>query len=160
MTFNLPRVRNKSELQNNSSRRSYVDDIFTNFFNEISSWPSSYNDRVLSPRTDIVENDSDYSLEMELPGVIQDNIDLKIDNNILTIEGKKEQSSEKKDHNYHMQERYYGSFYRSISLPSNIDDEHIEAQVKDGVVSVKIPKKEQSKAKKIKVLNPESPKKH
>jgi len=59
-----------------------------------------------------------------------------------------------------MQERYYGSFYRSISLPSNIDEEHIEAQVKDGVLSVKIPKKEQSKAKKIKVVNPESPKKH
>ncbi|KJW02136.1 hsp20/alpha crystallin family protein [Rickettsia endosymbiont of Ixodes pacificus] len=153
MAFNLPRVRNKSELQNNSSRRSYVDDIFTNFFNEISSWPSAYNDRVLSPRTDIIENDSDYSLEMELPGVIQDNIDLKIDNNILTIEGKKEQSSEKKDHNYHMQERYYGSFYRSISLPSNIDEEHIEAQVTDGVLSIKIPKKEQSKAKKIKVVS-------
>ncbi len=50
-----------------------------------------------------------------------------------------------------MQERYYGSFYRSISLPSNIDEEHIEAQFKDGILSIKIPKKEQSKAKKIKV---------
>lgn len=153
MAFNLPRIRNKSELQNNSNKRSYIDDVFNNFFNEIASfsYPTSYNDRMLSPRTDIMENDSDYSLEMELPGVIQDNIDLKIDNNILTIEGKKEQSSEKKDHNYHMQERYYGSFYRSISLPSNIDEEHIEAQVKDGILSIKIPKKEHSKAKKIKV---------
>ncbi|XP_044733493.1 small heat shock protein C4-like [Chrysoperla carnea] len=95
------------------------------------------------------ENDSEYNLEMELPGITQDNIDLKIDSNILTIEGKKEQSPEKKDHNYHMQERYYGSFYRSISLPSNIDEEHIEAQFKDGILSIKIPKKEQSKAKKI-----------
>lgn len=151
MAFNLARIRNKSELQNNSSKRSYIDDVFNNFFNEIASWPSSYNDRILSPNTDIIENDSDYNLEMELPGVTQDNIDLKIDSNILTIEGKKEQCSEKKDKNYHMQERYYGSFYRSISLPSNIDEEHIEAQFKDGILSIKIPKKEQSKAKKIKV---------
>lgn len=153
MAFNLPRIRNKSELQNNSNKRSYIDDVFNNFFNEISSfsYPTSYNDRMLSPRTDIMENDSEYNLEMELPGVTQGNIDLKIDSNILTIEGKKEQSSEKKDHNYHMQERYYGSFYRYISLPSNIDEEHIEAQFKDGILSIKIPKKEQSKAKKIKV---------
>ncbi|MCC8368851.1 MAG: Hsp20 family protein, partial [Rickettsia endosymbiont of Oxypoda opaca] len=115
MAFNLPHIRNKSELQNNSNKRSYIDDVFNNFFNEIAafSYPSSYNERMLSPRTDIMENDSAYNLEMELPGITQDNIDLKIDSNILTIEGKKEQSSEKKDHNYHMQERYYGSFYRS-----------------------------------------------
>ncbi|HJD58249.1 MAG TPA: Hsp20/alpha crystallin family protein [Rickettsia endosymbiont of Ceroptres masudai] len=151
MSFNVPRIRNKSALQNNSSKRSYIDDVFNNFFNEIASWPSSYNDKILSPKTDIIETDSDYNLEMELPGVIQDNIDLKIDSNILTIEGKKEQCAEKKENNYHMQERYYGSFYRSISLPSNIDEEHIEAQFKDGILSIKIPKKEQSKAKKIKV---------
>ncbi|MCC8418003.1 MAG: Hsp20/alpha crystallin family protein [Rickettsia endosymbiont of Bryobia graminum] len=152
MSFNVPRIRNKSELQNNSSKRSYINDIFNNFFNEIASWPSSYNDRMLSPKTDVMENDSEYNLEMELPGITQDNIDLKIDSNILTIEGKKERSSEKKDHNYHMQERYYGSFYRSISLPSNIDEEHIAAKFKDGILSIKIPKKEQSKAKKIKVI--------
>ncbi|WP_342225286.1 Hsp20/alpha crystallin family protein [Rickettsia endosymbiont of Urophora cardui] len=150
MAFNLPRIRNKSELQNNSNKRSYIDDIF----NEIASfsYPASENNRMLSPRTNIMENDSEYNLEMELPGVTQDNIDLKIDSNILTIEGQKEQSTEKKDYNYHMQERYYGSFYRSISLPSNIDEEHIEAQFKDGILSIKIPKKEQSKAKKIKVI--------
>lgn len=151
MSFNVPRIRNKSALQNNSSKRSYIDDVFNNFFNEIASWPSSYNDKILSPKTDIIENDSDYNLEIELPGVTQDNVGLKIDNNILTIEGKKEQCTEKKENNYHMQERYYGSFYRSISLPSNIDEEHIEAQCKDGILSIKIPKKEQSKAKKIKV---------
>lgn len=155
MSFNLPRIRNKSELQINANKRSYVDDILNNFFNEIASfsysYPVSYNDRMLSPRTDITENESEYHLELELPGVTQDNIDLKIDSNILIIEGKKEQSSEKKDHNYHMQERYYGSFSRSISLPSNIDEEHVEANFKDGILSIKIPKKEQSKAKKIKI---------
>ena len=116
MAFNLPRIRNKSELQPNANKQSYVDDIFNNFFNEIASfsYPVSHGDRMLSPRTDITENESEYHLEVELPGVTQDNIDLKIDSNILTIEGKKEQSAEKKDHNYHMQERYYGSFSRSI----------------------------------------------
>lgn len=98
MTFNLPRIRNKSELQNNFNKKSYIDDVFNNFFNEIASFSYllSYNERMLSPRTDIIENDSEYNLEMELPGVTQDNIDLKIGSNILTIEGKKEQSKAKK----------------------------------------------------------------
>ena len=153
MAFNLPRIRNKSEVQNNSSSRSYVDDIFNNFFNEIAafSYPLSSNDRTLSPRTDIFENDSDYCLGLELPGVLQEHLDLKIDNNIITIQAKKEDVSETKDKNYHMQERYYGSFYRSISLPSNIDEEHIKAEFKNGILNIKIPKKEQSKAKKIQV---------
>lgn len=153
MSFNLPRIRNKSELQHHTNKQSYVDDIFNNFFNEIASisYPTHYNNKVLSPKTDITENESEYHLEIELPGVTQDNLDLKLDSNILIIDGKKEQSTEKKDHNYHMKERYYGSFSRSISLPSNVDEEHVTANFKDGVLSIKIPKKEQSKAKKIKI---------
>lgn len=156
MAFNLPFIKNKSELQNNFNRRSYVDDVFNNFFNEISSfsYPTlSSSDRTLSPRTDIIENDLEYRLELELPGVLQDNIDIKVDSNILTIEGTKEKISENKDLNYHMQERYYGSFYRSISLPSNINEEHIEAKFKDGILQIKIPKKEHSTAKKIKLIS-------
>jgi len=95
----------------------------------------------------------EYRLELELPGVLQDNIDIKVDSNILTIEGTKEKISENKDLNYHMQERYYGSFYRSISLPSNINEEHIEAKFKDGILQIKIPKKEHSTAKKIKLIS-------
>lgn len=156
MAFNLPFIKNKSELQNNFNRRSYVDDVFNNFFNEISSfsYPTlSSSDRTLSPRTDIIENDLEYRLELELPGVLQDNIDIKVDSNILTIEGTKEKISEDKDLNYHMQERYYGSFYRSISLPSNINEEHIEAKFKDGILQIKIPKQEHSTAKKIKLIS-------
>lgn len=64
MAFNLPRIQNKSKVQNNSSSRSYLDDIFNNFFNEIAafSYPLSSDDRTLSPRTDIFENNSDYCL--------------------------------------------------------------------------------------------------
>ncbi|AFC70420.1 Hsp20/alpha crystallin family protein [Rickettsia amblyommatis] len=78
----------------------------------------------------------------------QDNIDLKIDSNILTIEGKKEKSSEQQGHNYHMQERYYGSFYRSISLPSNIDEEHIEVMMASYLL--RYLKKNKVKLKKLK----------
>jgi HSP20 family protein len=76
MAFNLPRIRNKSELQPNANKQSYVDDIFNNFFNEIASfsYPVSHGDRMLSPRTDITENETEYHLEVELPGVTQDNI--------------------------------------------------------------------------------------
>ncbi|MCC8369016.1 MAG: Hsp20/alpha crystallin family protein [Rickettsia endosymbiont of Oxypoda opaca] len=153
MAFNLPRIRNKAEV-NNNARYSYLDNIFNEFFNDFYSLTNSgLTDiaRNLAPRTDISETDTEYNLEVELPGVVQQNIELKIDNNILTIKGSREESSEDKNKNYHMRERYYGTFQRSISLPLNINEEDIEARFENGILHIKIPKKEQSTSRKIEV---------
>ena len=94
----------------------------------------------LSPRIDVSETDDEYKIEAELPGINQKEIDVKIDNNILTIKGKKEDTKEKKDKNYHLRERYYGTFQRSISLPSNIESDKIDASFKNGVLHIVVPK--------------------
>ncbi|WP_342253330.1 Hsp20/alpha crystallin family protein [Spiroplasma endosymbiont of Zeiraphera isertana] len=154
MKNEISKTKNKLDVQNNFSRRNYLTDIFDNFFNDIInfSYPLTFKndgERTFLPKTDVFENDSEYCLEIELPGVLQENIDLKINNNILTIEAKKDDVNEKKNKNYHIQERYYGSFSRSINLPSNISEESIDANFKNGILIVKIPKKEQTKTKKI-----------
>lgn len=154
MKNEILKTRKQLDLQNNFTRRNYLTDIFDNFFNDIIdfSYPltfSSDGQKTFLPKADVFESDSEYCIEVELPGVLQENIDLKINNNMLTIEAKKENIETKKNKNYHIQERYYGSFSRSISLPSNINEESIDANFKNGILSIKIPKKEQTKTKKI-----------
>ncbi|WP_341791260.1 Hsp20/alpha crystallin family protein [Rickettsia endosymbiont of Gonocerus acuteangulatus] len=138
MAFNLPNVRNKSEISNELRRRNYLDNIFDDFFNEF----YISKDKVLIPKTDISETDTGYSLEVELPGINQKDIDINIDNHILIIKGHKEEKSEEKNKNYHMRERYYGSFQRSITLPTNIKDDEVDARFENGILYIKIPKKE------------------
>lgn len=74
-----------------------------------------------------------------------------MDNNILTIKGKKEEESETSERNYHVRERYYRSFKRSISLPNNVKADDVDARYENGVLHVRIPKKEQEKTKKIEI---------
>lgn len=148
MTYHLPRLRSKSESIGTR------DSIFDDLFNEIYSLPTSFLSKSgmdLSPRIDISETDAEYKIEAELPGINQKEIDIKIDNNILTIKGKREDRKEEKDKNYHLRERYYGAFQRSISLPSNIDSDKIEASFEHGVLHITVPKSNGRASKKIEI---------
>jgi HSP20 family protein len=141
----LPRLRSKSE-----SIRTR-DSIFDDLFNELYSLPTSFLSKSgmdLSPRIDISETDNEYKIEAELPGINQKEIDVKIDNNILTIKGKKEDIKEEKEKNYHLRERYYGAFQRSISLPNNIEPEKIKASFENGVLNISVPKSDKRTPKK------------
>ncbi|MBN8522693.1 MAG: Hsp20/alpha crystallin family protein [Rickettsiaceae bacterium] len=144
----LPRLRSKSE-----SIRTR-DSIFDDLFNELYSLPTSFLSKSgmdLSPRIDISETDNEYKIEAELPGINQKEIDVKIDNNILTIKGKKEDIKEEKEKNYHLRERYYGAFQRSISLPNNIEPEKIKASFENGVLNISVPKSDKRTPKKIEI---------
>jgi len=144
----LPRLRSKSE-----SIRTR-DSIFDDLFNELYSLPTSFLSKSgmdLSPRIDISETDGEYKIEAELPGINQKEIDVKIDNNILTIKGKKEDVKEEKEKNYHLRERYYGAFQRSISLPNNIEPEKIKARFENGVLNISVPKSDKRTPKKIEI---------
>lgn len=144
----LPRLRSKSE-----SIRTR-DSIFDDLFHELYSLPTSFLSKSgmdLSPRIDISETDGEYKIEAELPGINQKEIDVKIDNNILTIKGKKEDVKEEKEKNYHLRERYYGAFQRSISLPNNIEPEKIKARFENGVLNISIPKSDKRTPKKIEI---------
>ncbi|ROT47518.1 Hsp20/alpha crystallin family protein [Candidatus Cardinium hertigii] len=151
MTFNLPFIKHKSD-EGNLTRRDHFHNLFNDLFNEFYSFPTSAsvgNERSILPRTDISETDSAYCIEVELPGMQAKDIELKIDNNMLTIKGKRDETTESKEKNYYMRERYYGIFQRSITLPSNIDEMHIDAQFDNGILCINIPKKEIGKTKKI-----------
>jgi len=104
------------------------------------------------PPVDIYENDKqELVIKAELPDMQKDNIALTVDNNILTISGEKQNDSEMTDERCHRVERTFGQFSRSFSLPQTIDTAKVNAEYKNGVLTVTLPKKEEAKPKQISV---------
>jgi HSP20 family protein len=97
------------------------------------------------PRIDFSETDDEFTIKADLPGVEEDKLDILISaSGVLTIKGEREEKEEQKNHNYYRLERSYGSFERSITLPDNCDSDNINASFKDGILTLKCPKKELS----------------
>lgn len=92
------------------------------------------------PPVDIVEKDKAFEISVELPGMSESDIDVKVTDNRLTVTGEKKEEHEKTDKGYHLSERRYGSFMRSFSLPPGVDADRIDANFKDGVLRVTLPK--------------------
>ena len=104
------------------------------------------------PKVDIVENESDYTIVADLPGLNKEDIKISIENGALSISGeKKEEKKEKEKGKYYYYERSYGSFQRSFALPENVSDKDINANYKNGVLELKIKKVEKEKPKPIEV---------
>jgi HSP20 family protein len=104
-----------------------------------------------SPSVDITEKEDSYTVKVELPGVSKDDVKITMQENVLTIGGEKKQEKEAKESNLHRIERSYGKFQRSFSLPSAVRGDKIEAEYKDGILTVMLPKSEASKPKQIDV---------
>lgn len=104
-----------------------------------------------TPAVDIYETDDAIILEAELPGMNEKDIDVRVEDNVLTIKGERKIEQERKEENYYRMERYYGTFQRSFTLPSNLETDKIKAEYKKGILKVVMPKKEQAKPKQIKV---------
>jgi HSP20 family protein len=104
-----------------------------------------------SPAVDIMEKWDEFILTMELPGVDQKAIDIKVEGDVLTIKGERQLEEEIKQKDYHRLERPYGRFSRSFSLPNTVEQEKVKASHKDGILRVILPKKEETKPKQIKV---------
>ncbi len=100
----------------------------------------------LTPSLDIKEKDGGYEIAVELPGVSEKDVEVSVANHLLTISGeKREEKDEKSDKGYHVMERRYGSFTRSISLPDDVDEAKIDASVSDGVLKVVLPRSKATK---------------
>ena len=152
MTINLPIFR--SRFTDIAKNRENIENIFEEFFNDFNRPSSLLSETVrasLLPKLNISETDNKYFIEAELPGVKQSDLELKLDNNILVIKGKTEESKESKERNYFMRERYYGSFQRSLTLPNNINENDITANFKDGILNIEITKKLENSTKSIEV---------
>ena len=109
-----------------------------------------------TPSVDIHENENELVLLAEVPGIEDKNIEIKIENNTLSIQGERKIENETKEENYHRIERSYGSFYRSFTLPHSINQDNIKAEHDNGVLRISMPKKPELKPKKVKVLKPKS----
>jgi HSP20 family protein len=92
------------------------------------------------PAVDIAETAQGYEITAELPGINQDNLEVKYANGTLTIKGEKKDDREEKKENYYVSERSYGSFQRAFRVPDGVDPDKVEASFKNGVLTVKLPK--------------------
>ena len=106
-----------------------------------------------SPSVDIFETEGEIVVKAELPGMDRKDIQLNLENNVLSLRGERKFTKETKDENYHRIERSYGVFSRSFSIPATVDEEKIRADYKDGVLKIMLPKKEQAKPKQIKIAS-------
>lgn len=140
--------------------RNELTDAIQRFFEEpLFSSPGSFFNKASNfrPAINVAEKEDRYCLEVEIPGVDPEQVDIELEGNVLTIKGEKtkEQKVEDKEQRMYKVEHSYGSFYRSLTLPENIDNEHISAETKNGMLYIDVPKSEQSKAKKINIKKPE-----
>jgi HSP20 family protein len=101
------------------------------------------------PAVDVSETDSEMVVRAELPGMTQDDIEVNLQDNVLTLKGEKKQEKKEEKENYHRVERSYGSFSRSFTLPAGVNQDEVKATFKDGVLEIAMPKTEEAKPKKI-----------
>lgn len=103
------------------------------------------------PAVDVYEDEHKIVLKLEIPGVNQDDVDIRLENNTLTISGERKFEKEEKEENFHRIERRYGSFSRSFTLPNTVDTENIRANYEHGVLNIELSKRAEAKPKQIKV---------
>lgn len=104
-----------------------------------------------APHTNLAETDSHYEIAIDLPGMKPEDFEIEMKEGRLWITGERRQEQEEKEKTYHRVERQYGQFRRIISLGSDVDADRIEAEYKDGVLTVQVPKAEEARPKKIQV---------
>jgi HSP20 family protein len=104
-----------------------------------------------SPAVDIYDKGAEVVIHAEIPGMKKEDIDVRVENNILTIRGKRERKEEVNEEGYFRAERTYGAFSRSFSLPTTVEIGKIAAEYKDGVLTLRLPKAEEAKPRQIEV---------
>lgn len=121
--------------------RKEMDQVVENFFGKNKLLSTSEGDGFLAPSIDVVEKDDQILLTAELPGIAEDDIDISIQKGVLRLKGEKKMEKKDDKDNYHVVERRYGSFQRSMSLPASVDDAAVTARFDKGVLTITMPKK-------------------
>ncbi len=104
-----------------------------------------------APPVDIYEDEHSITLKMEVPGIDQKDLDIRVENSTLTVRGERKFEKDEKEENFRRIERRYGSFMRSFTLPTTVDTDHINADYDNGVLKIRLAKREEAKPKQIKV---------
>lgn len=151
----LPAERRRASVAPLDRLRNEIDRLFDDFG---FGWPvrSAFSFSApaeLTPAMELARTDDGYELSAELPGLDEKDIEIELDDGVLTISGEKREESEKKEEGYLLKERRYGSFRRQLTLPSDVDPETIEAKFQKGVLKLAMKKDRQAaaRARKIKI---------
>jgi HSP20 family protein len=137
-----------NRLRNLSNLQDQVNQLFE------SATPAQGDNSALTlwaPAVDIHETENEVVLKADIPGVNEKDIDVRVENNTLTVRGERSFNKEVKEDNYLRIERNYGSFSRSFGLPNTVNTEAIKADYKNGVLTVEMPKRAESKPKQVKI---------
>ncbi|HLK11103.1 MAG TPA: Hsp20/alpha crystallin family protein [Candidatus Binatia bacterium] len=128
------------------------DDLFDDLFRDVFfRGPMLEEAAVVEPAVDVAESDGEVTVKMEVPGVEKDQLHLTVSDDRLTVRGESRKESEEKRKNYYRQEIRYGAFQRTVSLPVEVDGTKARAELKNGMLSITLPKSKQPKAQEIKV---------
>ncbi|MCR5815042.1 MAG: Hsp20/alpha crystallin family protein [Desulfovibrio sp.] len=129
-------------------REVYDPEVFFNSFfeNFPSLWTRNDNKtQSFLPSLDVISNEQNYTIKADLPGMQKNDVKLEINDGVLTLAGEKsQQKQENEGTNCHLQERCFGAFSRSLTLPDDVDSQHITAQFQDGVLTITLPRKTRS----------------
>lgn len=131
-----------------AARRNDIDRLFDSF---LSGFPSWSDDVDLVPPLEVVEKDNELQVRVELPGVEEKELEIRLEKDILTIKGEKQHEEREEKDNYHLVETRYGSFARSIHLPVSVDPDKVDANFKNGVLTVSLPKAEVATSRRIEI---------
>ena len=131
------------------NRRNRMSRIFDDFF-----YPTNGSDETMSvwnwkPLVDIYDNDDNIVITAELPGTNKEDIKVDVKDRVLTLKGERSSGNEVQEESYHRRERTYGKFERAFTLPVEVDPEAIQADYKDGVLKINIPKPKEQKPKQV-----------
>jgi len=135
-----------------------LQDRVNRLFAETAKGEEDFNSTSFVPPVDIYENEHNIVLKLEVPGIDQKDLDIRIENNTITIRGERKFEKETKEENYHRVERRYGNFQRSFGLPNTVNPEQVTADYNNGILTVTLAKRAEAKPKQIKVNVGSAPK--
>jgi len=140
------------ELLNIEKEFSRMFDLLGNRFgNKTNDETEQYGLADWAPLTDIYEDDNNFKLKVDLPGIKKEDVKISYSDGQLSISGERKQETENKNSKYHRVERLFGKYYRSFALPKKILEDKIEAEFKDGQLIINIPKSEEAKPKQLEI---------
>jgi HSP20 family protein len=120
-------------------------------FREMNEGDSPLTTASFVPAVDIYEDAQKVVLKLEVPGIEEKDLDVRVENHTLTVKGERKFEAEEKEQNFHRIERRYGSFYRAFTLPSTVDTENVKAGYTAGVLKLELAKKAEAQPKQIKI---------
>lgn len=137
-------VRREEERDPFTALQRRMNRLFEDFTRGFEMMP--FGEQTWMPRVNISENDKEICVTAELPGMEEKDLDVTLTKNTLTLKGEKKEEKEEKDRNYHRVERTYGSIFREIPLPVEVEADKVDAKFKNGVLTVTLPKSHQAQA--------------